>query len=85
MDGQESLAFDIFERLGETDVIRTYIKKLDTGASVYIVCLNEKMTVGASKLASEYGLKVLPPDAIESAFRAKEIGSQSQGRRLAVA
>lgn len=72
-DGQDTRAFDIYEQLTETDVIKTYIKKLDTGASACIVCLSEKMTEGAGKLASEYGLNVLRSDGIESAIRAKEM------------
>lgn len=85
MDGQDMRVFDICEQLSETDVIRTYIKELDTGASAYIICLTEKITEGASKLASEYGLEVLRSDNIESTFRAKEIQPQSQGRGLETA
>jgi hypothetical protein len=81
--GQDILVFDICEQLSETDVIKTYVKKLDTGASAYIVCLTEKMTEGARRLAGEYGLKVLRADDVESAFRAKGIEPQSQDRRLA--
>ncbi len=85
MDGQDSLVFDICEQLSETDVIKTYIKQLDTGASACIICRTKKMTEGASKLAAEYGLKVLRSDNIESAFRATRIHPQSDGRRLAAA
>lgn len=85
MDGQDSLAFDICEQLSETDVIKTYIKKLDTGASACIVCLTEKVTEGARRLASEYGLKVLRSDNIESAFMAARIRPQTDGCRLAAA
>jgi hypothetical protein len=83
--GQNTLVFDVCERLGETDVIKTYIKKLDTGASAYIYCPDGKISEGARRLASEYGLEVLCSDTIESAFRAKEIQPQEQSRRLAVA
>jgi len=83
LDGKNSLVFDISEQLSETDVIKTYIKKLDTGASAYIVCLTGKITERADKLAAEYGLKVLHSDNMESAFRTKEIESYSEGRRLA--
>lgn len=73
MDGQDTLAFDITGRLSETDVIKTFIKKFDTGASTYIICPTENISEGASKLAVEYGLKVLHPDNIASAFREKTI------------
>ena len=84
-DGQRTLVFDVYGKLSETDVIKTYIKKLDTGAFAYIYCPDGKMTKGAGRLASEYGLEVLCSDTIESAFKAREIQPQEQGRRLAVA
>lgn len=87
--GQDILVFDICGQscesdvLSETDVIKTYIKKLDTGVPACIVCLNGKMTEGAVKLASEYGLKILRSDNMESAFKTRETDTQSQNRRLA--
>ena len=85
MDGKDKLVFDICERLSETDVIKTFIKKLDTGASAYIVCLTEKMTEGAGKLAEEYGMKILHSDNIESALKARELKTHSHGQTLAAA
>ena len=82
-DGRENIVFDIYDRLTETDVIKTFVKKLDTGAIAYIICVSEKMTEGAGRLAWEYGLKVLRSRSIESAFRQEEmapIRSQSQVR-----
>jgi len=79
---QDTLAFDICERLSEnyilseTDVIETYIKKIDTGASASIICPNARMTEGASKLAAEYGLKILRSDNIQSAFSERGIESK---------
>ncbi len=85
MNGQERLAFDICERLSETDVIKTFIKKLDTGVSAYIICLSEKMAEGAGKLATEYGLKILHSNSLESAFRTRELEPRSRSHRLAAA
>ncbi len=72
-DGQNNVVFDIYDRVTETDVIKTYVKKLDTGATAYLICVSEKMTEGAGRLASEYGLKVLRSRSIESAFSEREI------------
>lgn len=83
--GQYSLVFDIYEELSETDVIKMYIKKLDTGASACIICHTERMTEGARKLAAEYGLKVVRSDNIKSAFNARGIEPQSRDHRLAAA
>jgi hypothetical protein len=84
MDGQYPLAFDIYERLDETDVIKTFIKKFDTGACAFILCITGKLSEGAGKLAAEYGLDVLHPGIIEPAFR-EIVESRSQSRRLAPA
>jgi hypothetical protein len=83
MDGQDRLVFDICERLSETDVIKTYIKKLDTGASACIICHAKEVTEGARRLAAEYGLKVLRSDSLESAFKATKIRPRSQSSSLA--
>jgi hypothetical protein len=85
MHGQFGLVFDICEQLSETDVIKTYIKKLDTGVSACIICHTEKMTEEARKLAAEYGLKVLRSDDIESAFMARGTEPQSKEGRLSAA
>ena len=85
MNGQQRLAFDICERPSETDVIKTFIKKFDTGVSAYIVSLSGKMAAGAGKLASEYGLKILHSNSIESAFRTGELEPQSGSHSLAAA
>jgi hypothetical protein len=81
MDGREIRVFDICEQLSEMDVIKIYLKKLDTGASSFIICHAKRMTEGVRRLISEYGLKVLRSDNIESAFLAKGIRPQSEGRR----
>lgn len=83
--GQERLVFDIFERLSETDVIKTYVKKLDTGASAYIIYNAKSMTEGTGRLVSEYDLKVLHSDNIESTFMTKRMEHQPRSRRLTAA
>jgi hypothetical protein len=84
-DGRASLVFDVCEQVSEIDVIKTYTKKLDTGASACIICKNKKMTARARRLTAEYSLKVLSSDKIESAFRAKGVRLQSEGRGVASA
>lgn len=80
VDGKEKLVFDIYDRLNETDVIKTFIKKLDTGASAYIICLSDKAEEGAGKLAAEYRLKILPSKGVEYAFSTTETKSGLQDR-----
>lgn len=85
MNGGERLVFDICETLSETEVIKSFIKKLDTGASSYIICKDERIAPGASKLAAEYGLRVIHSNSIEATFKARELETRSQTRRLAAA
>jgi len=79
-EGDEKIAFDIYDRVSETDVIKTFVKKLDTGASAYMVCVSEKMTEGAGRLATEYGIRVLRSRSLESAFREREVAPVSSVR-----
>ena len=65
LEGEKHITFDIYEQLGEIEVLRTFIKKLDTGASTYIVCLSDNITEQARKLAANYGLKILQGDALD--------------------
>ncbi len=85
LSGHEKLAFDICQTLTETEVIKTFIKKLDTGVSAYIICLSETMPGRAARLAEEYGLKILRSDDLESAFVPKGLEQRSRGQRLAAA
>ena len=77
IDGRERLAFDIYEQLAETDVIRTFVKKLDTRATAFIICPGDKVEEGADKLAKEYGLKVLRSESIGSDFRTRKVEPSS--------
>lgn len=81
---ERTLAFEICERLTVTDVIRIYIKKFDTGASVYIICPDERISEGARRLLSEYGIDVLHPDSMGSAFKKEEL-PRAQSRRSILA
>ena len=84
-DGQKNIAFDICDRVTETDLIKTFVKQLDTRASAFIICVSEKMTEGARRLAAEYGLKVLRTTSIGLAFRESEIsGNSAQSATLLI-
>jgi hypothetical protein len=68
VDETSTYAFDIYPEVGEREVMRTYLKKLDTGAETYIVCLQGKPTPEAAALASEYGLGMLGPGSVGDFF-----------------
>lgn len=67
-DGNSTYAFDFYERVTEIQVIRSYVKKFDTGSSVGIVCLSGKVTEGAEALAGSYGMSIAGRGEIESFF-----------------
>jgi hypothetical protein len=70
-DGPVMYAFDIYPEVYEEEVMRTYLKKLDTGAETYIVCLQGRPTVGAAELARKYGVEVLGPGSVGDLFSKK--------------
>ena len=89
-DGPDRLVFDIFDSaqrnrdLNEIDVMNTYIKKYDIGASAYIICPAEKITEEARKIATEYqrnGIEIVPSDRIVSRFSRKAMKRKPKSRR----
>jgi hypothetical protein len=67
-DGSTSFAFDIYDEVGEVEVLRSFLKKFDTGAVSQIVCLRGAPSSGAERLAEEYGIRILSPEAVGSCF-----------------
>jgi len=67
-EGPRMYAFDVYPEVGEVEVIRTYLKRMDTGAETFLVCLKGRPTAAGSRLASEYGLRVLGPADVEVVF-----------------
>ena len=67
-DGTRSFAFDFYERVTDVEVVSSYAKKLDTGASVNIVSLRGSATEEARQLALSYEVKILNPKAAETFF-----------------
>lgn len=72
-DGTSTYAFDLYPEVGEKEVLRTYLKELDTGAETYMVCLQGKPTPEAADLAREYGLEVLGPGSVGEFFNKRII------------
>lgn len=83
-DGPRFYAFDFYESVTEMDVLRTYIKKYDTGASTSLVCVSGKVTPDARTLASEYGMEVLGPEELGPFFQPLATPTSGAGHRLVV-
>ena len=60
-DGDETYAFDIYTDVSEIEILRSYIKKMDTGANTFVVCLSGRPGAKAKELARNYGIDVLTP------------------------
>jgi len=82
-DRRETYAFDIYNEVGEVEVLRTYIKKMDTGADAFVVCLSGRPNAKAKELARNYGIDVLSPMEVGDFFSsriARFIGSPKAAR-----
>jgi hypothetical protein len=67
-DGPEMYAFDVYTEVRETEILRTYVKKMDTGAKAFVVCLSGRPDAKAKELARNYGIDVLSPMQVGDFF-----------------
>ncbi len=63
--GDNRCAVDVYDSAGEGDVLRTYLKKFDTGISSYIVSLTGTPSESTMNLASKYGISCFSIEEIE--------------------
>jgi hypothetical protein len=71
--GPELFAFDLYEQAGAMEVIRTFVKKLDTGATACIINLGGKIDNETMQLASVYGIDIISPEEIQNLFEQKAV------------
>ena len=81
-DGPETYAFDLYPDAGEVEVLRTYVKKMDTGAKTYVVCLSGRPKPEGMRMAENYGIEVLGPKEVGDFF-SKRIAQHVNTLRLA--
>ncbi len=67
-DGLEEYAFEVYNEVGQVEMIRTYVKKMDTGAKCFVVCLSGKPNREAKELAKCYGIAILGPKEVGDFF-----------------
>jgi hypothetical protein len=70
-DGSELYAFDVYTEVGEVEILRTYVKKMDTGANSFVVCLAGHPDARAKELAKNYGIDVLSPMEVGDFFSSR--------------
>lgn len=78
-DGSARCGFDVYDEVDVIQVLRGYIKKLDTGTSVALVCLHGTPTQGAMTLAQQYGMRILGSGDIERFFSSRTIEVENVG------
>ena len=67
-DGDEMYGFDICSEAGQPEILRAYVKKMDTRAKVYIVCLSGSPKPEAKDIARSYGIDILGPSEVGDFF-----------------
>ncbi len=60
--------FDIYNDVSEDEVLRTYMKRLDTKVLTFIVSLRGRPRKEVAQLADDYGITILGPADIDSFF-----------------
>lgn len=71
--GPELFAFDLYEQVGVVEVIQTFVKRLDTGATACIINLGGKIDGETLQLASVYGMGIINPEEIRNLFAQKAV------------
>ena len=80
--GPAKVAFDICEKdVDGIDVVRSYIKKVDTGATVVVISSGGRRSEIASRLAADYGMPILSPDEVGSYLSTRIIQLEERGLR----
>jgi predicted RNase H-like nuclease (RuvC/YqgF family) len=78
-----SYGVDSFSEVGGIEVLKTFIKKIDTGVNSVIVRGAASASEEAERLAKEYGITILGRDELGGFFEQMDVNtliSQSSGR-----
>ena len=67
-DGAKMLGFDIFQEVTEIEVLRSFVKTIDTGATVFLICLSGRPKPAAAAMAKGYGIEILTPAEVGEFF-----------------
>ena len=59
---------DMCQEVGQVEVLRAFLKEIDTGATVTLVCLRGKPSDEGKRLAEEYGFRIITPADIGPFF-----------------
>ncbi|MDA4123904.1 MAG: hypothetical protein OK438_00445 [Thaumarchaeota archaeon] len=81
-DGKFQYGFDFYSDVSEEEVLRTYMKRLDTEVLTFIISLRGRPRKEVAKLADDYGITILGPADIDSFFNIDRIGVISRPEQV---
>jgi hypothetical protein len=67
-DGRARYGFDVCPQVGEVEILRAFVKKMDTAVEAFVVCLSGRPEAESKELAAKYGIKVLTPGDVGDFF-----------------
>lgn len=67
-DESGSVGFDFYDTVGEIEILKSAIKKFDTGAMIQIVCLKGVPSPEATLLARDLEMRILSPENLIRSF-----------------
>ena len=67
-DESGSFGVDFYDKVGEIELLKSAIKKFDTGALIHVVCLKGVPTQEAELLARDLEIRILSPETLISTF-----------------
>ena len=70
-DGFQSFAFDFYDKVGEVDLLSSYVKMMDTGVLVHIVCFHGNPSIEAEGGARDYRIRILRSGELSKFFEKK--------------
>jgi hypothetical protein len=70
--------FDLYPEIGELQVLRTFIKEMDTGVTGVLVCLSGKASGKGMELTAELRVRVLSPAEIGDFFKSEKMLTPEQ-------
>ena len=81
-DGQTRYGFDVCPKVGEVEILRAFVKKMDTDVEASVVCLSGRPEPEGEIMSAKYRIKVLSPGDVGDFF-SKRISEQirAQGRK----
>ncbi len=67
-DGSQKFAFDVYPEVGQVEILRAYVKKMDTEARMFVVCLSGRPNAEAREMSRCYDIDIIGPKEVGDFF-----------------